>query len=99
MIYDISNPTLIDPKPLRIIFDKIDGFIRIYDETRYLILFGTEKYKAIYERTRYLKLVYKVASHIHLLTVLQKLKLILMILCLYQKYLLCIMLYYTLNQF
>ena len=28
--------------PLRIRFDKIDGFIRVYDETRYLVLFGTE---------------------------------------------------------
>ena len=29
-------------KHLRIIFDKIDGIIRIYDETRYLALFGTK---------------------------------------------------------
>ena len=28
--------------PLRIRFNKIDGFIRVYDETRYLVLFGTE---------------------------------------------------------
>ena len=31
-------------KPLRIRFDKIDGFIRIYDGTRCLTLFDTEKY-------------------------------------------------------
>ena len=43
MIYDISYKTLIDPKPLRIRFDKIDGFVRIYDGTRYLTLFGSEK--------------------------------------------------------
>ena len=43
MIYDISYKTLIDPKPLSIRFDKIDGFIRIYDGTRYLTLFGSEK--------------------------------------------------------
>ena len=30
-----------------------DGFIRIYDGTRYLTLFGSEKY-AIYNRIRYL---------------------------------------------
>ena len=51
-IYDISYKTLIDPKPLRIRFDEIDGFIRIYDRTRYLTLFGSEKYEAIYNRIR-----------------------------------------------
>ena len=35
LIYDISCKTLIDPKPLRIQFDKIDGIIRIYDGTRH----------------------------------------------------------------
>ena len=39
--------TLIGSKCLRIRFDKIDGFIRIYDGTRYLTLFGTKKYDAI----------------------------------------------------
>ena len=28
-------------KPLYIKFNKIDGFIRIYDETRHLVLFGS----------------------------------------------------------
>ena len=54
MISDISYKTLIDLKPLRISFDKIDGFIRIYDGTRYLTLFRSEKYEAIYDRIRYL---------------------------------------------
>ena len=35
LIYKISYKTLIDPKPLRIRFDKIDGFVRICDGTRY----------------------------------------------------------------
>ena len=35
-------------KPLQIIFDKIDGFIRISDGTRYLKLIGSEKYDTIY---------------------------------------------------
>ena len=52
--YDISFKTLIDPKSLRIRFDKIDGFIRIYDGTRYLTLFGSEKYGVIHDRIRYL---------------------------------------------
>ena len=38
---------LIDPKPLLIRFFKIDGFIRIYNGTRYLTLLGSEKYKVI----------------------------------------------------
>ena len=39
---------------LGIRFDKIDGIIRIYDGTRYLTLFGTKKYDAIYDKIRYL---------------------------------------------
>ena len=35
-------------------FDKIDGFNRIYDGTRYLVLFDSEKYDAIYNKIRYL---------------------------------------------
>ena len=54
LIYDISYKTLIDAKPLRIRFDEIDGFIKIYDGTRYLTLFGSKKYEAIYNRIRYL---------------------------------------------
>ena len=38
---------------MRITFDKLDGFIRIYDGTGYLTLFGSEKYDAIYDRIRY----------------------------------------------
>ena len=54
MIYDISCKTLIGSKSLQIKFDKIVGFIRIYDGTRYLTLFGSENYDAIYNRIRYL---------------------------------------------
>ena len=54
LIYDISYKTLINSKPLRIRFFKIDGIIRIYDGTRYLTLFRSEKYDAIYNRIRYL---------------------------------------------
>ena len=51
-----NNPykSLIDSKPLRIRFDKIYGFIRDYDGTRYLVLFGSEKYDSTYNRIRYL---------------------------------------------
>ena len=71
MIYDISNKTLIDPKSLHVRFDKTDGFIRIYDGTRYLSLLGSEKYDAIYNRIRYLKSLKKLLSHVFFPTILQ----------------------------
>ena len=37
---------LISSKPLPIRFNKIDGLIRIYDGSRYLVLFGIENYNA-----------------------------------------------------
>ena len=43
LVYNILYTTLIGPKPLHIRFDKIDGFIRVYDGTRYLVLFGGKK--------------------------------------------------------
>ena len=53
LIYDISCKTLIGAKPLYIRFNKINGFIRVHDRTKYLILFGLEKY-IIHDRIRYL---------------------------------------------
>ena len=41
-------------KRLRIRFEKIDGFIKIYDGIRCLVLFGSKQYDAIYDRFRYL---------------------------------------------
>ena len=54
LILNISYKTLIDPKPLHTRFDKIDDFVRIYDGTRYLTLFASEKYDTISNRIRYL---------------------------------------------
>ena len=48
----MSFKTLIDAEPLRIWFNKIDGFIKVYDGIRCLILFGSEKYGFIYNRIR-----------------------------------------------
>ena len=48
---------MIAAKSLRIRFDKIDGFIRVYDRTRYLVSFGSEKYDFIYNRNQYLIVV------------------------------------------
>ena len=44
LLYNILYKTLTGAKPFRIRFNKVDGFIRIYDETRYLVLLGGEKY-------------------------------------------------------
>ena len=52
LIYDILYKTLIGLKPFCIRFDKIDGFIRIYDGTRCLALLGSAKYDAIYDRIK-----------------------------------------------
>ena len=43
LVYNISYKSLIDSKPLRIRFDKIDGFTRVYDGVRYLVLIRSEK--------------------------------------------------------
>ena len=51
LVYDISYKTLIGAKPLRIRPNNVDGFIRVYDETRYLVLLGGEKYDFIYNKT------------------------------------------------
>ena len=53
MFYNISYKTLTGPKPLCIRFDKIVCFIRVYNGTRYLVLFGPE-FDTIGSRIRYL---------------------------------------------
>ena len=40
--------------PSHIRFNKIDEFIRVYDGTRYLVLFASEKYDYIFDRIRYI---------------------------------------------
>ena len=42
----------IDPKPLRINFFKINGFIRICDRARYLTLLCSKKHATIYDRNK-----------------------------------------------
>ena len=53
-IYDISYTTLIGANPSCITLHKVDGFIRFYGGTRYLILSGSKKYGAIYDKIRHL---------------------------------------------
>ena len=47
LVYEISYKTLTGAKPLCIRFDKVDRFITVHDRTRYLGLFGPEKYDTI----------------------------------------------------
>ena len=49
MIHNTLCKTFIGAKPLYIRFEKIDGFIKIYDGTKYLILSGPERYDKIYD--------------------------------------------------
>ena len=44
-----------DAEPLRIWFEKIDGFVKTYGGIRYLVLFDSERYNAIYNRIKYLE--------------------------------------------
>ena len=53
LVYDISYKILIGAKLLPIRSTKINGFIRVYNGARYLVLSRPEKYDAIYNRTRY----------------------------------------------
>ena len=58
LIYNNSCRTLIDPKPLRIRFDKIVGFFGFYNESWYLILFGPGNSDALCIRIRYISITY-----------------------------------------
>ena len=42
LVYNNLYKSLIDSMPLRITFDKVDGFITVYDGTEYLVLFASE---------------------------------------------------------
>ena len=46
MIYDISYKTLIGVKPFCIRIVKVEELIRVYDGTKYLVLFGSDRYDA-----------------------------------------------------
>ena len=54
MIYVFLYKTLTGTKPLCIIFDKVDDFIRNFDGTKCMVLFDPEKCYVIFDRIRYL---------------------------------------------
>ena len=47
LMYDVLYKTLIGAKPLCIIFDKVNEFIRDFDRMKYLVLFSPEICDAI----------------------------------------------------
>ena len=53
LMYDVLYKTMIGAKPLDIMFDKVNGFIRDYDEVKYLVLFVLEKYDTFFDRIIY----------------------------------------------
>ena len=54
-VYNISNKTLTGPKPFRIRFDKIDGFIISLDgKIKHLILFDYGMFNKICDKITYL---------------------------------------------
>ena len=76
LIYDISYKILIDIEFLRIIFFKIDGFIRVYDGTRFLNCLVLKNMMLFTTKLDILL----VESHIFFLTISRKPKLFLIIL-------------------
>ena len=53
-IFEISYKNLISAKPLHNRFYQVDGFIKVYNGSRFLVLFRIKKYDAIYNRIWYL---------------------------------------------
>ena len=62
-------------KPLHIWFEKIDGFIKIYDGITYSVLFAPKRYNAIYDRLSIIQ-VKKVVLPIELIIYVPDLELI-----------------------
>ena len=54
LIYDILYKTFIGAKPLRIRFDEIEKSVKIYDGSRYLVLFGNAWCDEICDRIGYI---------------------------------------------
>ena len=54
LIYDISYKTSMGAKPLRVRFNKIDGFIKIHNNIRYLVLFDYSYCDKVCDKIKYL---------------------------------------------
>ena len=85
LIYDISHKTFMISKPLRIWFDKIDRFIKLYNGIRYLALVGHSWYDNICDSIKYL-ISKKMVLKIVLIIILQESELTHITLYLLKKY-------------
>ena len=83
LIHEISYNSSTDAKPLRIRYDKIDGFIKIHNKIRYLVLF--DWCDKVYDRIKHL-ISENVVLQIVLIIILQESELIHMILYQVKKY-------------
>ena len=54
LIYDVLYKKLISGKPLCVMCDKVDGFVRDYNRSKYLALFGSEKNNINFNRITFL---------------------------------------------
>ena len=54
IIWKYFVQALIGAKLSRISFGKVNGFIRVYDRNRYLLLLGPKKFDTIHNKFRYL---------------------------------------------
>ena len=54
LINGVSYKTLTDAKPLRAMFEKIHVFVKDYNRTKYLVLFGHKINGIVFDRLRYL---------------------------------------------
>ena len=83
LIHEISYKSSTDAKPLLIRYDKIDGFIKIHNKIRYLVLF--DWFDKVYDRIKHL-ISENVVLQIVLIIILQKPELIHIILYQLKKY-------------
>ena len=88
LVYDISCKPFMGAKPLHIRFDKVDGFIKVYDGITFFLLFGPWRYDSIYGRIRYVINDKKVVLHIVLVIILEESELILYLLKKHQVFML-----------
>ena len=66
LIHVVAYKTPYGSKPLRIIFDNVDEYIRKYDSTKYVALFySDEKYEKVFDRIRYLIMLKRNISDVY----------------------------------
>ena len=66
LINGVAYKTPYGTNPLGIVFDKVDGYIRKYDKSRYLaLLYSNEKNERIFDRIIYLIMLKSIISDVY----------------------------------